>query len=144
MRSASGFSLIELMVVVMIVAILTAVALPAYQDYLLRGRLTEAYNTLAAQRVKMEQFYQDNQTYVGTCVNGTVAPQPTGTYFTYACSNQTQNTYLITATGIASAGVPAAFTFTIDQSNTKTTAGVGTGWTAPTGQCWVRTKSGQC
>lgn len=144
MRSASGFSLIELMVVVMIVAILTAVALPAYQDYLLRGRLTEAYNTLAAQRVKMEQFYQDNQTYVGACAAGTLAPLPTGQYFTYTCPTLANNAFTIQATGIAAQGVPVGFVFRIDQNNTKQTVSVGPGWTAPAGNCWVRTKSGQC
>lgn len=149
MRNAPGFTLIELMVAVAIVAIITAVALPAYSDYVLRGKLTEAYNTLAAQRVKMEQYYQDIRDYTNACQPNTVAPFPTGTYFTYGCNNLTLNTYTITATGIPGQGVPNTFVFSIDQNNNKQTVTVATGWTMPPTQtaangCWVRTKGGQC
>ncbi|HTS54528.1 MAG TPA: type IV pilin protein [Burkholderiales bacterium] len=148
MRNASGFTLIELMVAVAVVAILTAIALPAYQDYVLRGKFAEAYSTLGSQRVKMEQYYQDIRDYTNACQANTVAPQPTGTYFTYVCSNLGPNTYTITATGIPGQGVPSSFVFSIDQNNNKQTVSVGPGWTMPTqtatSGCWVRTKGGSC
>jgi type IV pilus assembly protein PilE len=143
MKRFNGFTLVELMVVVAIVAILAAIALPAYRDYVTRGKLAEAYSVLGSQRVRMEQFYQDARTYVGACANGTVAPPPTGTYFTYACSNQTANTYTITATGIAAQGT-TGFTFTINEQNVRATTAVPTGWTAPATNCWTRTKGGSC
>jgi len=66
----SGFTLIELMVVVAIVAILAAVALPAYNDYVTRSKLTDAVTGLSDFRVRMEQFYQDNRRYDGGGLGG--------------------------------------------------------------------------
>jgi len=142
MKRFNGFSLIELLIVVAIMGILSAIALPQYRDYVTRGKLAEAYATLGSQRVKMEQFYQDLRTYVGACTANTVAPNPTGTYFTYACSNLTTNTYTITATGIPAQGT-GNFVFTINEQNARATTGVPANWTANAG-CWIRTKSGGC
>ena len=131
------------MVVVAIAAILASIAVPAYRDYVMRGKLAEAYTVLASQRVKMEQFYQDLRTYDGACNPGTVAPQPTGKYFTYVCAINDQ-TYTLTATGVASEGVPD-FAFTIDQSNNRATTSVYTGWSLPSpNNCWTRSKDGKC
>jgi type IV pilus assembly protein PilE len=143
MKRFNGFTLVELMVTVAIVAILAAIALPAYRDYVIRGKLAEAYSVLGSQRVKMEQFYQDARTYVGTCANGTVAPPPTGSYFDYDCGTPGANTYTITANGKASEGL-TGFRFTINEQNVRTTAAVPPGWTAPAGNCWTRTKGGSC
>jgi type IV pilus assembly protein PilA len=47
MRTSKGFSLVELMIVMAIIAILAAVALPAYQDYVVRSRVSEGMSLLA-------------------------------------------------------------------------------------------------
>ena len=73
MRRPSGFTLIEVMIVVAIVAILASIAIPAYTDYILRSKITAATSALGSQQVKMEQFFQDRRTYVGACAAGTVA-----------------------------------------------------------------------
>ena len=62
-RGTRGFTLIEVMITVAIVAILAAVAVPQYTRYIQRGNLVEATNALAEYRVRMEQFYQDNGSY---------------------------------------------------------------------------------
>src|SRR6266513_1938408 len=145
MRSATGFTLIEVMITVAIVAVLASIALPLYTDYITRSKIQEATTTLLAQRTKMEQYFQDQRTYVGACdpLNpSTVAPVPTGLkYFTVACSNVASNTYTITATGVAGTDM-ALFIFTIDQSNTRQTGGVPPGWTLPATNCWVAKKGG--
>ena len=147
MRSVTGFTLIEVMITVVIIAILAAVAIPSYTDYITRSKIQEATTTLLAQRTKMEQYFQDQRTYSGACdpLNpNTVAPVPTGLkYFTVGCSNQTTTTYTVTATGIAGTDM-ALFSFTIDQGNTRQTAGVPPGWTLPATNCWVTRKGGIC
>ena len=63
MQKTSGFSLIEVMITVVIVAILSAIAIPSYSDYMVMGKIPEATTGLASKRVQAEQFYQDNLTY---------------------------------------------------------------------------------
>src|SRR3981189_2400005 len=146
MRSAKGFTLIEVMITVAIVAILAAVAIPSYTDYITRSKIQEATSTLLSMRVKMEQYFQDQRTFIGACAAGTVAPLPAGLkYFTIGCSNQAATTYTVTATGIAGTDM-AQFSFTIDQGNTRQTTSVPTasGWSLPATNCWVTRKGGIC
>jgi type IV pilus assembly protein PilE len=133
-----GFSLVELMIVVVIVGILATVAMPSYQDYVTRGKIPDATSNLATKRVQQEQFFQDNQTYVnGT---GCVADTTTSQYFNFSCAGVTATTYTLSAVGKATM---AGFTFTLDQSNNKATTGVPAGWTA-NATCWVTAKGGTC
>jgi type IV pilus assembly protein PilE len=151
-RTQRGFTLIEIMVTVAIVAILAAIALPSYRDYVTRGRLPEAMAGLADARVKMEQYFQDNRAYPAGCT--TTSPAAAGNVlvqtlknFTLSCvTDPANNTYTVTATG---SGPVAGFTYTIDQNNLKTSTFSGTGasagWTAASpNNCWVIRKGGVC
>ena len=62
-RRARGFTLIELMMTVAIAAILAAVAIPMYRDYVVRSRIIDATSRLSDFRVRMEQFFMNNRTY---------------------------------------------------------------------------------
>lgn len=136
MKQQNGFTLIELLVVVAIIAILDAVALPAYQDYVTRGKLTEAKTELSSMHVRLEQYYQDHYKYSGfDCTKVSNAK-----YFTYDCSALKDDTYTARATGIASQGT-GNFVFTVNQLNEKATTGVPSGWTSAA-SCWVSGRGG--
>lgn len=143
MSRQRGFTLLELMIVVAVVAILAAVALPSYNDYITRSRFSEATGALANGRVAAEQFYQDNRTYVGMPCPGNT------TYWTYSgCAAvapaPTATTYTLTATG---QGAMAGFTFTVTEANvrasTVSAALAAKGW-ADNAACWIVRKAGGC
>ena len=142
MKGQQGFTLLEVMIVVVIVAILTAIAVPAYSEYVTRGRLAEAYATLGGQRVRMEQFYQDMRTYTGACTAGTVAPPMTDSdNFDYECDIAADGqSYSLTADG---QNATAGFQFSVDQNNNRATPSAPSGWTS-NDTCWVRKKDGAC
>lgn len=140
-RSAqNGFTLIEMMITVAIIGILSAVALPAYQDYVVRGKVPEATSRLATLQVQMEQFFLDSRTYANApaCADDT----STSKYFNFICTAATATAFTLRATG---KDTMAGFSYTVDQVGNKTTVAVPTGWTLPSpNNCWVTKKGGVC
>lgn len=141
-----GFTLIELMITVAIVAILAAIAMPAYRDYVLRGQITQATNALSTLRANMERQFQDNRQYTtpatapaGKFVSPCDAPAPAGS-FTVTCPTLTASTFTAQAQG---SGGTAGFTFTIDQQNTRATPNAGAGWSS-CATAWVTQKGMAC
>lgn len=57
MKKQQGFTLIELMIVVAIIGILAAVALPAYQDYTIRAKMSEVIGLAAAAKTSVSEYY---------------------------------------------------------------------------------------
>lgn len=146
--SAAGFTLIEVMVTVAIVAILASLALPSYRDYVLRGQLVDGTNGLSAMRADMERFYQDNRSYLKT---GSFVPPCTATStrtnvvgnFTLSCTTDpaaTSTTYTLQAVG---SGPTTGFTFFVDQLGVQSTTidSKVSGWSG-CNKAWV-TKRGQ-
>lgn len=147
MRKNGGFTLIEILIVVAIIGIIAAIALPSYQSYITRARIAQATSGLSAKQTLMEQYFQDNQTYVNTASPTGMPPAcqqdtTTSPYFTFQCTTApTATTYLITATGT---GPMAGFAYTIDNLGSKTST-LPSGWsTANAGVCWVTNSSGNC
>jgi type IV pilus assembly protein PilE len=143
-RRAAGFTLIELMIVVAIVAILTAIAYPSYRSYVIRGQLVSATDGLSATQANMERYFQDNRTYVAA--NGFIPPCTTPTVygtFTVSCPTVlTATTFTLQAVG---SGNTAGFKFFIDQQGNQSSTvapPAPAGWTNCT-TAW-ETKQGQC
>lgn len=128
--SPSGFSLIELMITVAIVAILAQIALPSYASYIKRSKVPPGLDALSAYAVRMEQYYQDNAGY-GTGSTCGVS-LPTGvSNFSISCTVPGAGRYTATATGT---GPLDGYAYTIDQSGTRRTTGHPNG--VPSGNCW--------
>jgi type IV pilus assembly protein PilE len=161
MQHEKGFTLLELMVTVVIVAILAGIALPSYNDYVTRSKFAEAMGNLGDLRVKMEQYYADNRSYSNDLA-GTICGIPGNNnpiaadarYFTYTCAPTNPfgpgaQQYVLTATGVAAQGL-AGIAFTVNQANAKQTVVTGgsdmanRGYTAGATNCWVRKKPAEC
>jgi type IV pilus assembly protein PilE len=146
--SQRGFTLIELMIVVAVVAILARIAYPSYADYLVRGKLSEAMAQLSAMRIKLEQHFQDNRTYVGACDVNSAAPLPSSVdakYFNYACTLNATS-FTVTATGKQAQGLSDgtnSFIYTIDQSGNRVTTSTKWG-TCTNTPCWVLRRDCSC
>ncbi|HRN81545.1 MAG TPA: prepilin-type N-terminal cleavage/methylation domain-containing protein [Nitrosomonas europaea] len=154
-HTQKGFTLIELMIVVAIIGILAAVAIPAYQNYTLKSRFTEVVNSAAPLKTAVELCIT-----AGNCLNaGAIAVPATGTADRQAAgvpndagaqgivtSVTIGANGLITATPVAANGIAAADTYVITPTLTVDGGGVPTGgitW-AVSGGCRTRTAGPLC
>ena len=147
MRVVKGFTLIEVMIVVVVLAVLAAIALPSYTDYVVRSKLSEAHTHLSDLRVKMEQRFQDARTYAGGPCAPTGASATQIKYFDFSCTDGPDaDSFRIQAAGKADL---TGIAFTINESNVRTTAVTGgsrmanNGY-ASNGSCWVTRKGSSC
>jgi type IV pilus assembly protein PilA len=100
-----GFTLIELMIVVAIIGILAAIAIPAYQDYIARSQVSEAFAMTAGQKTAIAEYAQNNGVYPGTGTKPTAASLAVAG--TYADSAVTADTGAIVVTMKAAGNVNA-------------------------------------
>lgn len=133
---AGGFTLIELMIVVAIAGILSMVAFPAYQRYVVRSSAVEGMTSLSNYASQMEQRYQDSGTYGTTACS--VAGSTQGK-FTLSCELTDKGQgYLAKATG---SGNVDGIVYSIDHNGARKT--VSHPYGLPSSSCWTA-RGGQC
>jgi len=145
-----GFTLLEILITIATLAIVAAIALPNYIDYVTRSKIVEATSGLNDMRVRLEQFFADNRQYPTACVASAAGPAPAGKiylpasvkYFAFSCA-LSATTYTVTATGASSGGM-TGFVYTIDQASARKTTSLPPGWAGASSSCWVTRKSGDC
>jgi type IV pilus assembly protein PilE len=114
-----GFTLMELMVVVLIVAILAAVALPTYFDSVRKSNRTIAKTKLLELAGRQEQYFADNKVYTNDLTLLGVGANPTGVNSkgTFIASSSAASLYTISA---ALSNSNMSFTLTADTANSQT------------------------
>ncbi len=135
-----GFTLIELMVVVVVVAILLSVALPAYNEQVRKTRRSTATAALLEISQALERFNTVNGTYVATAP---VPPATTGTnalcnrtldFYTVSCSTLTATTFEVRAVPAGAQTGDRCGTFGYTQAGAKSLVSPATGVTVA--DCW--------
>lgn len=141
---ARGFTLIELMIVMGIVAILTAIAYPSYQEHIMKSRRATAQSCLLELSQFMERFYTANMKYdetagaapVAVVLPNTACRTDLGGHYSFAFADDepTATTYKIEATpeNAQAASDTLCGTLGIDQAGEKSEGGTATA----VSECW--------
>jgi type IV pilus assembly protein PilE len=130
MRSNTrGFTLIELMITVAVVAILAAVAFPSYQQHVRKSRRAEAQAFMMAVAARQQQFLVDTRSYAATLdAVGISTPSNVALAYTPAlAASAPANTFTLTLTPKSIQSAESCGELSIDHSGSKTPA---------TGGCW--------
>ncbi len=146
---SSGFSLIELMITVVVLSILTAIAIPSYQSYVLKSHRTDAKTALFNLASMEERFFSTSNTYstLPTDLGYGAANFPFNTLNQDYTITQSAFTAAVAPSALVPAGTPATYTFTATaigvQANdancltfTLTSSGTQTATPDPNNNCW--------
>jgi len=129
LRAAGGFTLIELMVTVAIIGILASIALPAYQEYVLRTHRAKAQACMSEYAQFMERYYTSNMSYVDAApLLGCATEGGLNGRYTIAVADIAARTYTINATAIGSQLKDNCGNLSLDQAGAKTASGAGICW----------------
>ena len=121
-RRAGGFTLIEMMVTVMVVAILASIAVPGFLQQVRKGRRSSAKATMMDIANREQQYLLASRTYADTptlIATGYAIPSDVGTYYTWAVTvnNTTVPTFVITFTAVGAQAVDGPLT--LDQAGNR-------------------------
>ncbi|WP_084154453.1 type IV pilin protein [Nitrincola lacisaponensis] len=139
-RKREGFSLIELMIVVAIVAILASIAYPSYQDSITKSRRAEAQANLLELAQFMERYYTANNRYNNAATTPPSAPvlpfdespkDGANKYYDLSLTVITANTYTLTATPKGAMAGDGCGNLTLNHAGVKGRSGA-----LALDQCW--------
>lgn len=117
-----GFTIVEVMIAIAIVAILGAVALPAYTGYITRAKVPVGLDALSSVATRMEQYYQDRGNYgTSACGNGLSMPTPSEYFGQVTCSLSDSGQGFTASVSGASGGVLQGYTYTINHRSQRNT-----------------------
>lgn len=132
MRNTAGFTLVELMIVLAIIAILAAIAIPSYRKYVLRGHRTDATAALQDLASRQESYYFSNNAYTNDLSKLGAAASVAGTYFNVTIPSATSTNYTITATAQGTQTNDTECTaFSLTRAGVQSSTGTGTA-----AKCW--------
>jgi type IV pilus assembly protein PilE len=138
--NSRGFTLIELMIVVLVVAVLASIAVPSYRQYVLRSHRTEAKAALLNVAAAQEKFYLQNNTYTTALTAAPpaglgIAATTSNGYYNIAIGGANAATFSVTATATGTQTEDTACaSFTIDALGVKSAKNKGNGDNSAA--CW--------
>ena len=133
--SRRGFTLIELMVVLVVAAILSAAAFPSYQSQVAKGRRADGKQALVELAQRLERFYTERGTYAGATLGGggLYPAVASGGYYSLAITSQSADGFTLTATPRGNQAGDACSALGYNHLGDRS---VGAGATLSLDQCW--------
>ncbi len=124
-RQPLGFTLIELLVAIAIIGILVTVALPAYQDFVRKGRRADARNALMAVQMAQEKYRGNHLAYATAMSSLPVNATSEGGYYTLTVKSgsATASTYVIEATPGGTQAADSCGTFAVNHNGADNSSG---------------------
>jgi type IV pilus assembly protein PilE len=122
---ARGFTLIELMIAVAIIGILASIAIPAYQQYVLRANRADAQAILMETAQFMERYFTTNNSYADAALLSGQSPKTGTAKYTISFSSQSDTAYTLQAAPQGSQTADSCGTLSVDQTGATTAGGTG-------------------
>lgn len=97
MQKQSGFTLIEVMIVVVIIGILASIAYPSYQEYVVRGNRAEGMALLADAAARQERYFAQNSTYASNLSSLNMIDESLNKHYKVVVSSASSSAYALTA-----------------------------------------------